>query len=90
MVQPILLLPLSCRHRELDQTQVARHRTEIAVIVQQWPAVFDAPVPISRSIVLRTVIPRLRKERKLRAAATAVASPAIDTISKRRSTASTS
>jgi hypothetical protein len=47
-------------------------------------------VPIKRSMVLRTVIPRRRKKRKLRAPATAIASPAIDTISKRRSSASTS
>jgi hypothetical protein len=39
-------------------------------------------VPIKRSMVLRTVTPRLRRERKLRAATTAIASPAIDTISK--------
>ena len=32
-------------------------------------------VPISRSMVLRTVIPRLRKARKFAAAATAMASP---------------
>jgi hypothetical protein len=47
-------------------------------------------VPIKRSMVLRRVIPRLRKDRKLRAAATAIASPAIGTISKRRSKVSTS
>ena len=41
-------------------------------------------VPIRRSMVLRTVMPRRRKDRKLRAASTAIASPAIGTISKRR------
>ena len=44
-------------------------------------------VPISRSMVLRTVMPRRRKERKSRAEIT---SPAIGTISMRRSRASTS
>src|SRR5579872_2530277 len=30
-------------HRQFDQTQISRHRMEIVVIVQQWPAVLDTP-----------------------------------------------
>jgi hypothetical protein len=56
----------SRRRRHLDQPQMPRNRMEIAVVVEQRPAVLDAQVPISRSMVLRTVMPRLCKDRKLR------------------------
>ncbi|MEA2888561.1 MAG: hypothetical protein QOD11_2921 [Bradyrhizobium sp.] len=30
-------------YRQLDQPQIARHRMEVAIVVEQWPAVLDAP-----------------------------------------------
>ena len=48
-IRPLIAPPISAelassrRHRQLDQPQMARHRMEIAVVVEQWPAVLDAP-----------------------------------------------
>ena len=36
-------LALSCGYRHLKQTQVARHRMEVGIVVQQRPAVLNAP-----------------------------------------------
>ena len=72
--------PVSGPHGRFHEPKMLCHRPKIAVIVQQWPAVFDAP----RSMVFRTAMPRRRKDRKLRAAAIATASPAIEAISKLR------
>src|SRR3984893_14079306 len=36
-------LRLSRRHRQLDQPEMARHGMEIAIVVEQGPAVLDAP-----------------------------------------------
>ena len=53
---------------DLLEAEIAYYRMKIAVLVEQRRPAFDAQVPIKRSIVSRTVIPRRRKKTKISSA----------------------
>lgn len=82
--------PVSRPHRQFDQSQIARHRMEVAVICEAGACGSQRTKSRSANRWSYGWCSRRRNARNLRAAAIAIASPAIGTIAKRRSRASTS